>query len=168
MTLAADAYIVKSSDLTELKNKIKEIIINKSQRLQSNVPTNNSTEKRKYKRIELEGRKNRGIEKHFMARFRVKQYEGLEMSSTKWDTVPVKDISAGGLAFNYIKNLGFNSLLDFKIDISQSTPTINCVGKIIRTDRPQPHSMCRIATEFTEIEDQEKEMISTTIENVLV
>jgi DNA-binding response OmpR family regulator len=31
----ADAYIIKSSDLTELKNKIKEVITNKRQRLQS-------------------------------------------------------------------------------------------------------------------------------------
>ncbi len=34
MSWPADAYIVKSSDLTELKNKIKEMITNKSQRLQ--------------------------------------------------------------------------------------------------------------------------------------
>ncbi len=34
MSWAADAFIVKSSNLTELKNKIKEIITNKSQRLQ--------------------------------------------------------------------------------------------------------------------------------------
>ncbi len=34
MSWAADAFIVKSSDLTELKNKIKEMITNKSQRLQ--------------------------------------------------------------------------------------------------------------------------------------
>jgi hypothetical protein len=113
-------------------------------------------------------RKYRRIEKPFMARFRIKQYEGLEMSSTEWDMVPVKDISAGGLLFNYTTNLGIDSLLDFIIDISPSTPTINCVGKIIRIDRPQPHSMFRIATEFTEIEDQEKEMISTTIEKVSV
>ena len=44
MTWAADAFIVKSSDLTELKNKIKEIITNKSQRLRSKVPMNNSTD----------------------------------------------------------------------------------------------------------------------------
>ena len=152
MTWAADAFIVKSSDLTELKNKIKEIIINKSQRLQSKVPMNNSTEKRKYERIELKGRKNRGIEKHFMARFRVKQYESLDLSLTNWDTVDVKNLSAGGMLFNYNKNQKIDSLLDLKIDISESIPTINCVGKIIRIDRPQPHSMFRIATEFTEID----------------
>ncbi len=30
MSWAADAYIVKSSDLTELKNKIKELLTNKA------------------------------------------------------------------------------------------------------------------------------------------
>ncbi len=94
----------------------------------------NGQERRIYKRIE----------KPFMVRFRIKQYEGLELSSTKWDIVPVRDISPGGLSFNYTKYLGFNSLLDLKIDIFSST--INCMGKIIRIDRPQPHSMFRIAT----------------------
>ncbi len=110
-----------------------------------------------------ERRKYRRIKKPFIARFRIKQYEGLEVSSTEWDMVPVRDISAGGLTFNYTKNLGFNSLLDFKIAIPTFTPSINCVGKIIRVEDPQPHSMFRFATEFTEIEDQEKEMISTTV-----
>ena len=168
MTWAADGIIVKSSDLTELKNKIKEIIINKSQRLQSKVPMNNSTEKRKYERIELEGRNNGGIEKHFMARFRVKQYESLDLSLTNWETVDVKNLSAGGMLFNSNKNQKFNSLLDLKIDISESIPTINCVGKVIRVEETQPHSMCHIATEFTEIDKQEKEMINTTVKKVLV
>ncbi len=113
-------------------------------------------------------RKYRRIEKPFMAKFRIKQYEGLEMSSTEWDMVPVRDISTGGLAFNYTKNLDLNSLLDFKIDIPLFPPTINCVGKIIRVEDPQPHSMCRIATEFTQIDKQEKEMINTAFEKVSV
>jgi len=99
-----------------------------------------------------ERRKYRRIEKPFMVRFRIKQYEGLEIFSTKWDIVPVRDISAGGLTFNYTKYLGFNSLLDFRIVIpALFTPATNCVGKIIRIDRPQPGSMFRIATEFTGI-----------------
>lgn len=80
-----------------------------------------------------ERRRHRRIEKPYMASFRIIQYEGLKMSSTKWYMVPVRDISAGGLAFNYRKYLGFNSLLDFKIDTLSST--INCVGEIIRIDR---------------------------------
>ncbi len=90
------------------------------------------------------------------------------MSSTDWDMVAVKNLSAGGMLFNYNKNQKIDSLLDLKIDISESIPPINCVGKIIRIEESQPHSMCRIATEFTEIDKQEKEMINTTVEKVLV
>ena len=165
---AADAFIVKSSDLTELKNKIREIIINKSQRLQSKVHMNNSTEKRRYERIELEGRKNREIEKRFMARFRIKQYESLDSSLTNWDTVGVKNLSAGGMFFNYNKNQKINSFLDLKIDISESMHPIKCAGKIIRVEELQSHSMYHVATEFTEIDKQEKEMINTTVRNFLV
>ena len=168
MTWAADAFIVKSSDLTVLKNKIKEIVINRSQRLQSKVSMNNSTEKRKYERIELEGRKNRGIEKPFTARFRVTQYESSDLSLTNWETVDVKNLSAGGILFNYNKNQKIDSLIDLKIDISESIPPINCVGKILRVEEPQPHSMCHIATEFTEIDKQEKEIIDTTVKRLLV
>ena len=42
--------------------------------------------KRKYKRIE----------KPYMARLRIKQYEGLEISSSEWDMVALRDLSAGG------------------------------------------------------------------------
>ncbi len=99
-----------------------------------------------------ERREYRRIEKPYMVRFRIKQYEGLEIFSTKWDIVPVRDISAGGLTFNYTKYLGFNSLLDFRIVIpALFTPSTNCVGKIIRIDRPQPDSMFRIAPVFSSV-----------------
>ena len=168
MTWAADAFIVKSSDLTVLKNKIKEIIINRSQRLQSKVSMNNSTEKRKYERIELEGRKNKETEKPFTARFRVKQYESQDLSLTNWNIVDVKNLSAGGMLFNYNKNQKIDSLIDLKIDISESIPPINCVGKILRIEELQPHSMYHIATEFTELDKQEKETVNTTVNKLLV
>ncbi len=115
-----------------------------------------------------ERRKYRRIEKPYITRFRIKPDKIQKMVPTNWDLIGVKNLSAGGILFAYPENLGIDSNLDLKIDISQSTLTINCVGKIIRIDRPQPHSMFRIATEFTEIEDQEKKMISTTIEKVSV
>jgi hypothetical protein len=88
------------------------------------------------------------------------------MVSTDWDMVPVKNLSAGGMLFDYNKNLELDSILDCKIDISKSTPTINCVGKIIRIEQPQPNSMFRIAAEFTEIGEQEKEIITTTVPSI--
>jgi hypothetical protein len=80
----------------------------------------------------------------------------------------VKNLSAGGMLFNYNKNQNIDSLLDLEIDISESIPPINCIGKTIRIEKPQPHSMLQIATEFKKISEQEKEMINTTIEKVLV
>ena len=117
----------------------------------------NDQERREYKRIE----------KPFMVRFRTIPLVAKKMISTDWDVVAVKDLSAGGMRFNYMKDLGIGSLLDLKIDISKSTPTIYCVGKVTRIDHFHLHSMLRIATEFTEIDEQEKEVINTTVEEII-
>jgi CheY-like chemotaxis protein len=129
----------------------------------------NDTEKRKHERMEPKTSK-------CFARFRVKQYEGQEISSPDWDIVAVKNLSTGGMLFNYHKNLEIGSLMDLTIDISEYTPTINCVGRVIRieefqslsTQDVQPlHSMRCIATEFTEISKQERETIDITVEETL-
>ncbi len=113
--------------------------------------------KRKYKRRE----------KPYMARLRIKQYEGLETSSAEWDIVALKDLSAGGMLFDYNKNLELDSLLNFKIDISKYTPIINCVGKIIRIEELQPTSVFTTAIKFIGIGEQEKESINTSGEEAL-
>ncbi len=117
----------------------------------------NNQKRRKYKRIE----------KPYMARLRIKQYEGLEKSSVEWDTVALKDLSAGGALFYYSKYLGIGSLLDLKIDVSTTTPTIKCAGRVTRIEYTQPHSILRIVTEFAEIDEHEKKIINTTVEEVL-
>ncbi len=103
----------------------------------------NDRERRKYKRTE----------KPYMARLRVKQYEGLEISSSEWDMVILKDLSAAGALFYYSKYLGLGSLLDVKIDVSTATPTVRCAGKVTRIEQSQPHYILRIATEFTGIDE---------------
>ncbi len=110
-----------------------------------------------------ERRKYQRIEKPYIVRFRVKPDENQRMTTSNWDLVAVKNMSAGGALFRYPEDLGANSNLELKIGISQTTPVINCDAKIIRVDRPQPHSMFRIVTEFTEIEEQERKMIDATI-----
>jgi hypothetical protein len=121
----------------------------------------NDQKRRKYKRIE----------KPNMARFRVKQHEGHEAVSTDWDMAAVRDLGAAGLFFYYKnyykKDLRLGSLLDLKIDLFKSTPTINCVGKIIRIEEPIPPSIFGIATEFIEIDEQEKELIDKMAEGIL-
>ena len=113
--------------------------------------------KREYKRIE----------KPYRARFKIRSDEAQEMEAYVWDSVTLHNLSAGSTAFFCNKDLGIGTLLDLKIDVSKSTPTINCVGKIIRIDKTRHTSMFGIAIKFTEIGEQEKEMINTTIEKAL-
>ncbi len=129
----------------------------------------NYTERRKYKRIELGKKKYKEILAPYIARFRVKQYCSREMSPLDWNIVAVKNLSAGGIKFNYYKmNLGFGTLIDLKIDFIKSIPTINCIGRIIRIEKEtQYNSMFRIATEFTEIDDKDRKIINITVEAIL-
>ncbi len=133
------------------------------------VRVKNYSEKRIYKRIELEKEKYKEIVSPCIARFRVKQCDGQESSFLEWDIVAVKNLSAGGIKFNYYNvNLGYGSLLELKIDFIKSIPTINCIGRVIRIEEEtQYNSMFRIATEFTEIDDKERETINTTVEAIL-
>ena len=102
---------------------------------------NNFTEKRKYKRIELDKRKCKEIVAPCIARFRVKQLYGREMPPLDWNIVFVKNLSAGGIMFDYYKkcryyndNLGFGSLLELKIEFIKSIPTISCTGRVVRIE----------------------------------
>ncbi len=127
----------------------------------------NGHEKRKYKRIELTKRKDKKIVPPYIARLRVGRCEGQEMSSPEWDIVAVKNLSAGGMVYDYNKNLELETLLDLKIDFFKSIPVINCFGRVVRVEEPQLNSRFRIAAEFIEIDEQEKEMINTTVEKAL-
>ncbi len=115
-----------------------------------------------------ERRKYQRIEKPYMVRFRVKPDEKQTAVTSNWDLVAVKNISAGGALFRYPEDLGANSNLELKIDISHSTPVIHCTAKVIRVDRPQPNSMFHIVTEFTEIEEEERNMMDATITEAMV
>ncbi len=129
------------------------------------------TEKRKYKRIELTKRKDKKIVPPYITRFRVKQHEGQEIFSPDWDIVAVKNLSAGGMVYDYNKdynkNLELDSLLDLKINFFKFMPSINCIGMVIRIEEPMPNTMSSITVKFTEIDEQEREMINTTVENIL-
>ncbi len=117
----------------------------------------NNIEKREYKRKE----------KPYRAKFKTRSDKAQEMEAYDWNSVSLMNISTGGAAFIYNKDLGTGTLLDLKMDVFESTPTINCVGKIIRIDKPQTTSMFCIAIKFIDIGEQEKEMINTTVEEFL-
>ncbi|MDR4498238.1 MAG: PilZ domain-containing protein [Candidatus Scalindua sp.] len=115
----------------------------------------------------LEKRKNPRIEKPFMVRFRINQYEGHKMISSNWDMLAIKDLSAMGVCFHYNKHLGIGSIIDLKLDISHSMQTINCVGKVIRIRKTHGYPGFSIVTEFTVIDKEEKVMIDKTVKGVV-
>ncbi len=128
----------------------------------------NFIEKRKYKRTELERWEYKEIVSPCITRFWIKQCDGKETSSLEWNIVAVKNLSAGGIKFNYYKmNLGFGLLLEMKIEFIKSKPNISCLGRIVRIEDAHVNSMFRIATEFTEINDLDREIIDTTVEAIL-
>ncbi len=117
----------------------------------------NGQDRRKYKRIE----------KLYMVGIRAKQHESHETVSTGWDPVFLMDLSAGGAFFIYKKDLGIGTLLDLNIDVPESKLTINCVGEAIRIEQFQSASMFCTAIKFIDIGIQEKEIINTTVEELL-
>ena len=111
-----------------------------------------------------EKREHKRIEKPFMARFKIRSDKTQEMESDDWDSITLKNLSAGGTYFLHKKDLGIGTLLDLKIEVPKSMLTINCVGRIIRSYKDQPTSMFRTAIKFIEIGEQEKELINKTSE----
>ncbi len=116
-------------------------------------------ERRKYKRIE----------KPYAASFKIRSDDVQEMESDDWDSIILKNLSAGGTFFIYKKDLGAGTNLDFKIEVSKSTPTVNCVGKVIRSEQfqLQPTPMFCIAIKFVDIRRQEREVINTAVKKAL-
>ena len=121
------------------------------------IPIYDGLEKRKYPRIE----------KPFMVRFRINQYEGHKMVRSNWDMIAIKNLSTMGVCFYHNKNLGIGSLIDLKLDISHSMETISCVGKVIRIRKTHGYPGFSIVTEFTVIDKEEKAMIEKTAKGIL-
>ncbi len=102
-----------------------------------------------------------------MARFKIRSDEAQEMRPYDWHSVFLMNISAGGIFFHNTKDLGIGTLLDLKIYMPNAVLVINCVGKVIRIDKPRHISMFGIAIKFTEIGEQEKEAINTAVEKAI-
>ena len=135
---------------------------------------NNYLEKRKYKRIELGGKKYKEIVTPYIARFRNKQWDFENSLPLEWTIVAVKNLSAGGIMFDYYKKcryydkeLEFGTLLELKIDFIKSKPSISCIGRVVRIEDAHANAMFRIATEFAEINNLDREIINATVEAIL-
>jgi c-di-GMP-binding flagellar brake protein YcgR len=109
-----------------------------------------------------ERRKHIRIKTPYITRFRVKPYD--DMVSKDLDTVTVFNLSAGGIFFYSSINLEVGTILYLKIGVSRSHPSIICVGKVLRAKRHQAISINGYSIEFTEIDEQIKQMINKSLE----
>jgi hypothetical protein len=114
-----------------------------------------------------EKREHKRIEKQYTARLKIRSDEAQEMESDDWDSVTLHNLSVGGTFFTYKKDLGIGTLLDLNIDVPEAILTINCVGKVIRIDKPKSTSMYSIAIKLIDIGEQEKEAIYTAVAEAL-
>ena len=110
----------------------------------------------------LEKRKYKRIKRPYVTSFRIKQDEIEDMISTDWDMIAVNNLGAGGVFFHASRNMEVGTTLDLKISFSTFTPPIKCRGRVTRIKRYLNTFMFGIATEFTEIDENIKEMINTT------
>jgi len=116
-------------------------------------------ERRKYKRIKH----------HFIVKFRPYQ-EGIPQDSDGWDVVTMKDLSEGGMCFNYSEKIALGTVLEFNIELPSVAEKIHCLGIVRRVDEPSNKANIRkipvygIAVSFKEIENDKKEAIKALVE----
>jgi len=77
-----------------------------------------------------ERRRDKRIKHPFTARVRVYQ-EGVEHEeSHKWNVVTVRDLSAGGISFNYTEKMQLGTVIEFNIALPFTEELIHCLGKV--------------------------------------
>ena len=109
-----------------------------------------------------EARKYKRTEKRHITRFQVKSNENKVFK--EWDMVAIANLSAGGIFFYSIENLEVGTILDLKIGLSYDHPSIKCIGRVVRSKRQLDTSVVGFAIQFTEIDEQDKEVINNTVE----
>ncbi len=104
------------------------------------------TEKRKYERMKTP----------YIIRFRVKPNEAENIVSKDWDAVHLDNLGAKGAFFYTRRSLETGTILDLKLKLSDSIPSIQCIGRVIRSKRHLGTSIFGIAIEFIETDEHIK------------
>ena len=117
-------------------------------------------------------RKYKRIKHHFIAKFRAYQ-EGTPQDSNGWEVVTIRDLSEGGISFNYSEKIALGAVLEFNIGLPSTTEGVHCLGVVRRIDEPPSNRtgikkipVYGIAVSFTEIENDKKETIKALVEKL--
>ena len=112
----------------------------------------NGIEKRKYTRIQ----------KPFVVRSRIKQYESQDLFPESWDMVGANDLGAGGVLFNSNNDIDVDTHLELKIGFSKFAPPVKCDGIVVRVKKHPDSPIRGVAAAFMHIDKIDKEMIRKT------
>ena len=99
-------------------------------------------------------RAHRRMYRKLIAHFHIRPHDNSERKS--WDIVTVRDLSAGGVLFNYDKKLEEGLAVDFKINFPWSEEQIVCGAKVVRVGPSAGYGVFAIAAVFTEISEEDK------------
>ena len=111
-------------------------------------------ERRRYKRIK----------KQYTVSFS-KSGQGAKPS---WDMVVVRNISAGGVLFNFDRKIEEGSKLNFKFSMAYGKKPIQCQGEVIRVKDLGDGSMYEIAVNYIDIDPKQSQFINKSAEKFYV
>jgi hypothetical protein len=115
-------------------------------------------------------RKHARVKRRFTASFRLcgDDTSGI---SRKWDIVTIRDISIGGISFNYHEKIPMGTALEFNIALPLSPDPVNCIGEVCRVDEPPPdrHAIRRtpiygIAACFNDVPEETRDALQMLAE----
>jgi len=105
----------------------------------------------------------------FLAKFRI-YTRSPDQEKSKWDVVTIRNVSPGGLSFNYTQKFSIGTVLELDIGLSSMVGTIHCSGIVCRVDELPPKRpdiktipVYGIAVKFSDLPDDKKEAIEKLI-----
>ena len=116
----------------------------------------------------VSGRRHKRIPKAFITWLKVvPPGAGEDSIPYDWEAVTAHNIGAGGISFNYNKEVDEDSLINMMIKVPFSRTPIKCVGKVVRNDqvlRNDHTFLYHIVAIFEWIQKKEKELIDSAAE----
>lgn len=113
--------------------------------------------KGKTKKAAEEKRRHERINGKFVAHFHVRPHQ--PAGEKKWDIVTLRNLSAGGILFNYDGRLPEERSIDLKINVPGISDPLICEARIIRIEPPVDYGITPIAAVFTRISPEDREYL---------
>lgn len=116
--------------------------------------------------FEEEKRSYNRLNHPFVSKFRVADKTS-PLYTENWDMVRIRNISAGGLSFNYNNKIPVGTILEFNL---QFVGVVKCMCTVCRIDEPDPNQkslgrilIYNIAAKYIDITDEQREAINKLV-----